>query len=183
MYKTSSNSESSGSSADSIRDIFEATNTANVDLPVTYDHRFRDYHTGDVLVIDDDSTSRTIICRYLSKIVLKRDSEDPGRRLHVTTCTNGNDAIKRLTIDKETYACVMIDNFLGPNSPSGREIVRKARETGYEGAIVYVSCVPETYKSHLLEVGGDGILFKGMNNLGSEMRRIITELAIRNKSF
>lgn len=153
------------------------------DVPKSYIHRFREYFTGDVLILDDDSTAITILCHYLNRIKLKRNDRDEGRKLHINTCTNGIDAIERIVTNKETYAFILVDNFLGPFSPSGREVIRILRKSGYEGAIVYVTCVPEMYKYHLIEVGTDAILFKGMPNLGTELKKLVADLTVRDKVF
>lgn len=182
--KNSASSSSSSSSALS-QDFYQAQTTLKPRqiVPMSYSYRAHKYTTGDVLIIDNDSMSSTIIFEYLRRVSIKMNSvSGPMRHLTVQICSNGNDAINRILNKMETYAFIIIDQFLGPRSPDGREVIRCLREGGYKGAIVYVSSTiigcTDKIERHLLSVGADGILFKGTETLKEELNRLIKDLVV-----
>jgi CheY-like chemotaxis protein len=151
-------------------------------IHMNYTHRFTEYTTADVLVLDEDNTSRALLSRYFEKLMIKSSATtQPGRTIKVNTSVTGDDTIERVLAKKESYAFITIDYFLGPDSPDGREIIRRLRKGGYKGALVYVTGFGDSDEQHLLEVGADAILFKGTEQLKREFGKLVTDLVIFNK--
>lgn len=151
-----------------------------------YSARRHQYATADVLVVEDDPTSRLLLCNFLSLITVRsNDPNDEGRKLQCVPCVDGNEAIRRIQQNGETYAFITVDNLLGPDSPCGREVVRTLRECGYSGAMVYVMSASSTldieFENHMLEVGADAMLIKGTRSSKDELKVLVGELVTRHK--
>ena len=154
--------------------------------PMNYTHRIIEYNTADVFVLEDDTTTRTLLSGYLSRHVIKSDEEnDEGRKIKVNSCENGDELIDRIVNKNETYGFITVDFLLGKDSPSGRDVIRQLRKHGYKGCIIYLTTLnglldPEI-EQHLIEVGADALILKGSENMIVEFKKIIKDLVVRDK--
>jgi CheY-like chemotaxis protein len=155
---------------------------------MNYSQRFQRYRTADFLVLDDDGPCRALLQAYLSRIrVRSHDPTDEGRALVCETAASGQEVLDRVLRRGETFAVITIDNYLGPRSPSGREVIRELRAGGYEGALVYITGTStgliesegREFECHLMEVGADALLIKGSATMKSELHRMVADLVVR----
>ena len=155
-----------------------------------YKNRFQRYKNEDVLIVNKEYWEGNILKLYLEKmkIICPDDTNIPCNRKerNVTTkvCCNGQDALSFVKKENKTFGIIIIEYMLGPESPSGREIIRELRHHGYKGAIVYVLNISnfpsdkEQLKQHLLEVGADAMLIKGSEAMKNELKKMIRQLVL-----
>lgn len=159
------------------------SNRAKQFVPMNYSHRFQEYSTADIVVLDNDKTARSLLTRYLQRLQVTCENEKSTNRRHlvVKTYSTGQELLENIIQNEESYAIVTINNSLGPKSPGGREVVRQLRSGGYKGAIIYIVGSTHYNEKHLLEVGADAILNKGTENLKHEIERLVSDLVIYDK--
>ena len=154
-----------------------------------YTNRFQRYKDEDVLIVNKEYWEGNILKLYLEKIKIMCPEAMMTRKekeRHVTTrvCCNGQDVLSLVKNENKTFGIIIIEYMLGPQSPSGREIIRDLRHHGYKGAIVYainISSFPsdqEQLRHHLLEVGADAMLIKGSETMKNELKKMIRQLVL-----
>jgi CheY-like chemotaxis protein len=158
-------------------------------IAMSYAQRFQNYNTADFLVVDDDEPCRTILKSYISRIrVRSQDPMDEGRNLVCETAAGTEEVLRRVLKEGQTFAAITVDNYMGSQSASGRDLIRQLRAGGYEGALVYITGTlgvsgdleSRDYERHLMEVGADALLVKGSATMKSELQRIVSELVVRD---
>lgn len=161
----------------------------NVFLEDRLHERAHDYDTADVLLIEHDVFTATLIKKYLSstRIIKESDPSDQGRFLtvHHATCTSTATAL----IGKgKTYGLVLL-HLSKDYTPTAHQTVKIMREMGYRGAIVFVATSKEfSDHKHIMRqsIGGsqvDGLIILGICAMKTELERYISILTKRNVNF
>lgn len=161
----------------------------NVFLEDRLHERAHDYDTADVLLIEHDVFTATLIKKYLSstRIIKESDPSDQGRFLTVqhATCTSTATA---LVGKGKTYGLVLL-HLSKEYTPTAYQTVKIMREMGYKGAIVFVATNKEfTDHKHIMRqsIGGsqvDGLIILGICAMKTELERYISILTKRNVNF
>lgn len=150
--------------------------------------RVQDYNTADVLIIESDVFTATLIKKYLAstRIIKESDLDDEGRLLKVdhVNCTSKATAL----IGKgKTYGLILL-HLSQDYTPTPHHTAKIMREMGYKGAIVFVATGKEfsNNRSIMREAIGsdvDGLIILGLSMMKTELERYISILTKRNVDF
>lgn len=150
--------------------------------------RVQDYDTADVLIIESDVFTATLIKKYLAstRIIKESDPDDEGRLLKVdhVNCTSKATAL----IGKgKTYGLILL-HLSQDYTPTPHHTAKIMREMGYKGAIVFVATGKEFshHRAIMREAIGsnvDGLIILGLSMMKTELERYISILTKRNIDF
>lgn len=141
---------------------------------------FTSYKTSDILLIDEDPIVRSVIIEKLKNTLIKRDSEDIGRKLNIQTTINCEYLIKSINDINATYGFILLDN-----NDETFDCINKIRNTNYKGPIFIFTGkylnkdIIDKYKLS----GADGIIHKNLDNFIKEINKIIHSCISRDINF
>jgi hypothetical protein len=124
--------------------------------------RFWKYSTADVLFIDDDIVIKQIFVHKFSKIIVKSDTEDEGRKFCYKTLSCSRELFQDIFEYDNTYGLIVIDQNLGPDSFTGSQCINALRINGYSGPILSISGSfhASTIMNKVKESGADAFIPK-----------------------
>mgnify|MGYP001355869325 CR=1 FL=1 len=143
---------------------------------------YKPYYTSDILIVDDDPMIRSLFIQKLSKYKIKSEESDPGRNIEIDECKSTNQLLRHINDYKCTYGLIVIEEHLGPDSLTGTQVIKRIRDSGYEGAILSITgdnCT-DTLVSKIKNSGSNGILTKGKKDFFTEISMILSHLTTRN---
>jgi hypothetical protein len=147
--------------------------------PLT-EYNFLPYHTADILVVEQNPTTREARRSQASMVVIKQDNGgDEGRNITANSCSPES-VLHRLTIRKETYAIIIIGrcDIIGETQAT---FVSKMREVGYEHAIVVIGDTCSSDDSRKARSSGaNAFLVTNIKTRNNEMMLLVANLCSRN---
>lgn len=145
-----------------------------------YRQRSLKYNSEDILIVCNNESFLITLSEYISKLKIKSsDPLDEGRNISYTF-TNSPSNVVNLINSGKTYGFILTDIFF-EHDMAGRELVRLARNNGYNHAIIYISepCFDPSIENFFMNVGADALLVKGTKTMKIEIVRLIRDLIFR----